>query len=171
MLIYTAARVGAVAGLRRGSLAHDGNQWSLRFAEKRGKSREIPLRHDLQGLVLGYLEAAGLLVAGKDVPLFLSGIGKTRRLAATPATAEDVWRMVKRRMKDAGSPGRLSPHSFRVTTITDLLDSGVPFRRRAAPRRALRPAAEGGHTERGRAEQCLAHYAEQLTYIIKRYHL
>ena len=33
--------------------------------------------------------------------------------------------MVKRRLKDAGLPSRLSPHSFRVTTITDLLEQGV----------------------------------------------
>ena len=38
----------------------------------------------------------------------------------------DICRMVKRRLKDAGLPVRLSPHSFRVTTITDLLEQGVP---------------------------------------------
>ena len=42
-------------------------------------------------------------------------------------TAGDLGRMVKRRMKDAGLPGQLSPHSFRVTTITDLLTQGVPL--------------------------------------------
>jgi integrase/recombinase XerD len=47
--------------------------------------------------------------------------------AATPATAGDLGRMVKRRMKDAGLPERLSPHSFRATTITDLLNQGVPL--------------------------------------------
>ena len=30
-------------------------------------------------------------------------------------------------MKDCGLPDRLSPHSFRVTTITDLLNQGVPL--------------------------------------------
>jgi site-specific recombinase XerD len=38
-----------------------------------------------------------------------------------------VCRMVKRRTKAAGLPDRLSPHSFRVTTITDLLEQGVPL--------------------------------------------
>jgi integrase/recombinase XerD len=127
ILIYTAARIGAVASLKRGSLTHDGSQWTLRFAEKGGKSREIPLRHDLQGMVLAYLEAAKLTEAGKDTPLFPSAIGKTRQLAVTPATAGDLGRMVKRRMKDAGLPDRLSPHSFRVTAITDLLNQGVPL--------------------------------------------
>jgi site-specific recombinase XerD len=127
VLIYTAARIGAVASLKRGSLSHDGSQWTLRFVEKGGKSREIPLRHDLQGIVLAYLDAAGLTDAGKDAPLFPSAMGKTRQLAATPATAGDLGRMVKRRMKDAGLPERLSPHSFRVTAITDLLNQGVPL--------------------------------------------
>jgi integrase len=30
-------------------------------------------------------------------------------------------------MKDAGLPARPSPHSFRVTGITDLLSQGVPL--------------------------------------------
>lgn len=127
VLIYTAARIGAVAGLKRGSLDHDGNQWTLRFSEKRGKSREIPLRHDLQGMVLAYLEAAGLLDAGKEAALFPSAIGKTSQLGVTQATSGDLGRMVRRRMKDAGLPGRLSPHSFRVTAITNLLNQGVPL--------------------------------------------
>jgi integrase/recombinase XerD len=36
-----------------------------------------------------------------------------------------MGRMVKRRLRDAGLSLRLSPHSFRVTTITDLLEQGV----------------------------------------------
>jgi integrase len=35
--------------------------------------------------------------------------------------------MMKRRMKEAGLPPNLSPHSFRVTTITDLLDQQLPL--------------------------------------------
>ncbi len=34
---------------------------------------------------------------------------------------------VKRRLKDAGLPDRLSPHSFRVAAVTDLLTQGVPL--------------------------------------------
>jgi hypothetical protein len=41
ILIYTAARIGAVASLKRGSLTHDGSQWTLRFAEKGGNPRTI----------------------------------------------------------------------------------------------------------------------------------
>ena len=35
--------------------------------------------------------------------------------------------MIKRRLRNAGLPTHLSAHSFRVTTITDLLSQGVPL--------------------------------------------
>jgi integrase/recombinase XerD len=43
-----------------------------------------------------------------------------------PGLAGDICQMVKRRLRDAGLPTRLSPHSFRVATITDLLE-GLPL--------------------------------------------
>ena len=38
----------------------DGTQYVLRFQEKGGKSREIPVRHDLEGFIRAYVEAAGI---------------------------------------------------------------------------------------------------------------
>jgi integrase/recombinase XerD len=127
IMIYTAARVGAVAKLTMKNFDHDGTQWTLRFAEKGGKSREIPVRHDLERFLLGYLEMAGLKDEPKDAPLFRTTVRRTRILTSNAMTAVDMCRMVKRRMKAAGLSARLSPHSFRVTTITDLLTQGVPL--------------------------------------------
>ena len=124
ILIYTAARIGAVASLKRGSLVNDGSQWALRFSEKGGKKREIPLHHDLERFLMAWLDAAGLQDASKESPLFRTVIGKTKTLTANGPTAGDLGRMVKRRMKETGLPDRLSPHSFRVATITDLLGQG-----------------------------------------------
>ena len=42
-------------------------------------------------------------------------------------SAGDIGRMIKRRMKACGLPLRLSPHSFRVAVITNLLSQGVPL--------------------------------------------
>ena len=42
-------------------------------------------------------------------------------------TADDMGRMLKRRMAALGFPTELCPHSFRVATITDLLSQGVPL--------------------------------------------
>lgn len=128
VLIYTAARAGAVAKLRLKDLNHDGALWTLRFAEKGGKSREIPVRHDdLERYILDYLDAANIRQESRDSPLFLSAERRTGRLTAKPVSNVDICRMVKRRLKDADLPVQYSPHSFRVATVTDLLSQGVPL--------------------------------------------
>ena len=125
VLVYTAARAGAIARLRRGDLVSDGTQYLLRFSEKGNRFREIPVRHDLEQFLLSYLGFAGLSDAPKEAPLFCSCLGRTGVLTGDPITGVYICRMVKRRLHDSGLPDRLSPHSFRVATITNLLTNGV----------------------------------------------
>jgi integrase/recombinase XerD len=106
---------------------YDGTQFMLRFQEKGGKSREIPVRHDLEGYIRAYLDAAGIAADAKDRPLFRSTIHRTKQLTGNALTSKAICELLKRRLKDAGLPSRLSPHSFRVTAITDLLTQGVPL--------------------------------------------
>jgi site-specific recombinase XerD len=123
VLIYTAARVGAVAKLTLKSLRHDGTQYALRFSEKGGKAREIPVRHDLELILLGYIEAAGVT----EGSLFRTAVRRTKQLTTKAMSGIDICRMMKRRLKAAGLPGQFSPHSFRVATVTDLLEQNVPL--------------------------------------------
>lgn len=127
ILIYTAARVGAVAKLRRGDFYDLGDQHCLRFTEKGGKSRELPVRHDLQRFIWEYLAQGNMEYSEKTFPLFRTTVRRTRQLTQSAMPPDDMSRMVKCRLRDAGLPERLSPHSFRVTTITDLLSQGVPL--------------------------------------------
>jgi site-specific recombinase XerD len=127
-LIYTARRVNAVAKLRRGDLYHAGGQWNLRFSDKGGKVMDIPVRHDLEQWLFAYIDAAGLRDASPDSPLFRSAIGRTGRVTDSAFHVNDICRMMKRRLKDAGLSLRLSGHSFRVTTITDLLGQGIELK-------------------------------------------
>lgn len=127
ILIYAASRARAVAELKRGSFYDGGDQWMLHFDEKGGKSREIPVRHDLEQMISAYIDAAGLRDAPKEFPLFRTARRKTGELTEDPVRVLDICRIVKRRLKDAGLPTRLSPHLPRVTTITDLLEQGVPL--------------------------------------------
>jgi site-specific recombinase XerD len=126
-LIYTAARAGAVGRIKVKDFRYDGTQWTFRFAEKGGKSREIPVRHDLQEYVLAYLATIPNWQADTSGPLFRTTIRKTAVFTANEMTNIDICRMMKRRLADAGLPEHLSPHSLRVTTITDLLTQGVPL--------------------------------------------
>jgi integrase/recombinase XerD len=125
VLIYTAARGGAVAKLRLRDFYSDGRQWLFRFDEKGGKVRNIPARHDLEGFVLDYIRTAGIEGDSSDTFLFRTAKGRTKELTAGGMKGKDVLRMVKRRFKDAGLPANLTCHTFRATTITDLLNSGV----------------------------------------------
>ncbi len=125
ILIYTAARVGAVAKLSRCDFYDTGDQYCLRFSEKGGKSREIPVRHDLRQFIARYIEAGRLECSEKSSPLFRTTVRRTKLLTQNGMTAGDMSRMVKRRMKNVGLPSRFSSHSFRVTTLTDLLTQGV----------------------------------------------
>jgi integrase/recombinase XerD len=127
VLIYTAARVGAVAKLRRKDYYEMAGHFCLRFQEKGGKQRLIPVRHDLQLTLSRYLHAGGMEYADPSAPLFRATVGRTRKVTSTRLSADDIARMLKRRLVDAGLSASLSPHSFRVTTITDLLEQGVPL--------------------------------------------
>lgn len=127
ILVYTAARVGAIAKLRMCDYVDMGDQYCLRFTEKGGKFREIPVRHDLRQFMASYLANADIASAAPDAPLFRTTVCRTKRLTEHAMSAGDMGRMFKRRMRDAGLPPRLSPHSCRVATITDLLSQGVPL--------------------------------------------
>jgi integrase/recombinase XerD len=116
-----------VARLRLGDFQHDGLQHVLRDQEKGGKRREIPVRHELERFILAYVEAVGIGGEAKESPLFRMGNGRTRKLPGTAMTSKRICELVKRRLKDAGLPSRLSPHSFRATAITDLLTQGIPL--------------------------------------------
>lgn len=125
VLIYTAARAGAVARLRIKDFQHDGTQFALRFAEKGGKSRQIPVRSNLEAFIKEYMTVAGLEESNKEEPLFRTADGRSGRLTAHAVTAIDICRMVKRRLAAAGIQGGASPHSFRACTATDLLLHGT----------------------------------------------
>lgn len=124
VLASTAARAGAVAKLERRHLYHAGEQWMLHFDDKGGKSRELPVRHDLQTVLFAYLDAAGLREATKKARLFRTAVTRTNQFTKRPMTSHDICRMVKRRVNRAGLPDNLTAHSFRVMVITDLLDQG-----------------------------------------------
>jgi integrase/recombinase XerD len=80
VLAYSGARVGAFARLRLGDLRNFGEQRALRFREKGGKVREIPVRHDLDAWLREYLDAASVVGQDDKTPLFRAADGKRRQL-------------------------------------------------------------------------------------------
>ena len=122
-LCYTGARIGATLALQRGDFV-DG---ALRLREKGGKLRIIPVRADLHHWLLAWVEAAG--IAAADAPLFqgVTGARGAGRATGRRLSANAVRSQLNRRLRAAGLPGNLQPHSFRVLVVTDLLEQGVPL--------------------------------------------
>ena len=93
--------------------------------------REIPVRIDLDRWLTEYMESGGLDAGDAAGPLFRAaqykGHGGKRGLTTRPLAAYAIRGLVKRRLKDAGLPTILSPHSFRVLVVSDLLEQGVPL--------------------------------------------
>ncbi len=127
ILMWTGVRAGSIARLRRSDYYQVGEQWMLRFDEKRRRSREIPVRCDLSAFLRAYVDASDMTDAPKEADLFLTCSGKSDRFTGNAMNGHDICRMVKRYIRRAELPNNLSPHSFRVAVATDLLDQGVPL--------------------------------------------
>ena len=126
-LICTGARVGAISRLRIQDLRDHGDHRALQFAGKGEESREIPVRHDLDEWIAAYLERTGLAEAPKASALFRAGQRRGSPLTNRAMSPLAVQLMLKRRLKAAGLPRILSPHSFRALVLTDLLRQNVPL--------------------------------------------
>jgi integrase/recombinase XerD len=86
----------------------------------------IPVHHDLAVWLNEYIAAAGIAEEPK-APLFGAAAGKRKVLTTSAYRAHSMRQMMKRRLEDAGLPDLFSPHSFRVTVVTDLLNQNVPL--------------------------------------------
>jgi integrase/recombinase XerD len=121
-LAYTFARIGAVVNLKVEDYYPSGKRFLLRFKEKGGKEKELPVHHKLEQLLDEYLKASGL-EKEPGSPLFPASIGKTGKLSRRPLVRTDAADMLKRRLKQARLPAHYSPHSFRATGITNFLEN------------------------------------------------
>jgi site-specific recombinase XerC len=122
VLAYTFARIGAAVNLKVEDYYPLGKRFLLRFKEKGGKEKDLPVHHKLEELLDEYLKATGL---GSELGsfLFLAALGKTGKLSRRPLVRTDAADMLKRRLKQAGLPAHYSPHSFRATGITNFLEN------------------------------------------------
>jgi len=121
-LAYTFARIGSVVNLRVEDYYPSGKRFMLRFREKGGKEKELPVHHKLEELLDEYLQATGLGAEPGSL-LFPAAVRKTGKLSRRPLARTDAADMLKRRLKQAGLPAHYSPHSFRATGITNFLEN------------------------------------------------
>lgn len=120
-MFFTFGRVSAVVGMSVVDYYPQGKRFWLRLHEKGGKEHEMPAHHTLEEYLDAYIQAAGI-ESDKRGPLFRTAIGTGDRLTGNPMLPADVWRMIRRRAKNAGIKTPIGCHSFRATGITNYLE-------------------------------------------------
>lgn len=114
LLLYaTGMRVSELCGLKREEIQVEG----IRVCGKGNKVRMIPVAEEAVSLARTYIEKSG----EKKGAFLLSVRGY-------PLDRHQIWRRIKRYAKEVGLAKRVSPHTFRHTYATHLLDNGADLR-------------------------------------------
>jgi len=123
-MVYSFARIGAVLKMDVEDYYAQGKRWWLRLHEKGGKRHDVPCHHTLDEYLDAYLDAAGLRNHPKG-PLFRTAARSPGRpLSEHRMEQSEVWRMIRRRARDAGLKTQIGNHTFRATGITAYLQNG-----------------------------------------------
>jgi integrase/recombinase XerD len=120
VMVYSFARVSAVVGMDAEDYYQQGKRWWLRLHEKGGKHHEVPVHHKAEEYLDAWIGAAGIK---KGTPLWRS-ITKERNAGDNRMTRIDVYRMIKRRCRQAELGAAANCHTFRATGITAYLLNG-----------------------------------------------
>ena len=121
-MVYSFARVGAVVGMNVEDYYRQGKRWWLRLHEKGGKFHEVPAHHITEEYLDAYLDAAGI-GNRKGTPLWRS-MSRERMFSENRMSRVDVFRMIKRRVRQAELGAAANCHTFRATGITAYLLNG-----------------------------------------------
>ena len=129
LLYSSGARVSELVGLNIADIASaqssDGEITTLKLRGKGSKERIVPLGSFATKAITDYLVRIRPTLAAKssktNTALFLNSRGA--RL-----TRQSAWNMVIRAAKDAGIEAHVSPHVFRHSYATHLLDGGADIR-------------------------------------------
>lgn len=102
------------------AFARDGQDW-LRLHDRKG-AYEIPLHPKARAHLDAYVAAAG--IAGElDLPLWRT-MAKEHAFSGERMSRVDVFRVVKRRLRDAGLPEAANCDSIRAAGIASYLANG-----------------------------------------------
>jgi site-specific recombinase XerC len=116
VLAYTFARIGAVVNLKVEDYYPSGKRFLLRFKEKGGKEKELPVHHKLEELLDEYLKATGLGSEPGSL-LFQAALGKTGRLSRRALATQGIHEALQDALGFHYDPGKL----FQRTSTLQLL--------------------------------------------------
>lgn len=125
VMAFGFSRISAIVNLRVRDYIQQGRRVFIRTHGKGGVEVDIPVHHQLAEYLDAYIEKAGI-AEDKNGWLFRSARGRTQQLTERPLDRVDAWKMVQRRLQDAGIGGGegYGCHSFRATCGTNFLSNG-----------------------------------------------
>lgn len=119
LLYASGLRVSELISLR--PLDFDAQAGLLRVFGKGSKERLVPVHYEGQRVIAEYLERWRPEFSPVEDKLFLNRSGKG-------LTRQAVWKSVKRYALEAGIRREISPHTFRHSFATHLLEGGADLR-------------------------------------------
>ena len=120
-MVFSFARVSAVAGMSVRDVFKETGNWMFRFLEKGGKQHVVPVHPKALALIQTYLP----LIAGSDsIGTLFRSANAQGKLTNRAMTRIDIFRMIKRRARKAGLSETVCCHTFRATGITTYLKNG-----------------------------------------------
>ncbi len=127
LLYSTGARVSEVVGINLSDISENSvngeSIWVLKLRGKGGKERMVPLGSYAKSAIDDYLVRTrpSLIKKLSESALFLNNRG-------TRLSRVSAWEIVKRAAEKAGLTSRVTPHVFRHSYATHLLDGGADIR-------------------------------------------
>ena len=127
LLYSTGARVSEVVGINLSDISENSvngeSIWVLKLRGKGGKERMVPLGSYAKSAIDDYLVRTrpSLIKKLSESALFLNNRG-------TRLSRVSAWEIVKRAAEKAGLTSKVTPHVFRHSYATHLLDGGADIR-------------------------------------------
>lgn len=132
-LLRSGLRVAEVCNLKSSSITWSHGRWTLKFKNKGGRERTIPLPPDVKKAIDEYLQLDRdrrkiLKTDGGSESWIFQPITNYRTLVFDKALSTTmVWYITQKWGKFSGI-GKVSPHDLRRTAITRALDKGLTYR-------------------------------------------
>lgn len=122
LMIETYCRVGALLKITRQDIVSRNNQVFIKLKEKNQRLVIRPISESLANRLTGYILEAGIV--DSRMTIFCSIKSKHNQFSDTALSQSNLHRIVRYYVKKAEINSAISPHSFRVTAITQFLRKG-----------------------------------------------